>query len=79
MSAESWRPTGMLMWRRGLLRRRRDTFSTSSSICVAGVALSTCVRKLGDERVLMWRRGLLRGKCDAFSASSSICVEGVAF
>ena len=36
-----------------LLRGRSDTFSTSGSICVAGVALSVpsyrCPRKLGDE------------------------------
>ena len=29
-----------LMWRRGLLRGRRDTFNTSGSLCVAGVVLS---------------------------------------
>ena len=29
-----------LIWRRWILRGRRDTFSTSASICVAGVVLS---------------------------------------
>ena len=52
MSTEAWRRTGS-NWRRCMSRDRRDTFSTSGSICVAGVALSVylhrCPRKLGDE------------------------------
>ena len=36
MSAEAWRRTGS-NWRRCMSRDRRDTFSTSCSICVAGV------------------------------------------
>ena len=50
MSAEAWRRTGS-NWRRCILRGRRDAFSTSGSLCVAGVALSvpSCPRKLGDE------------------------------
>ena len=39
MSAEAWRRRGT-HGRRGLLRDRRDTFSTAGSICVAGVTLS---------------------------------------
>ena len=52
MSTEAWRRTGS-NWRRCMSRDRRDTFSTSGSLCVAGVALSVylhrCPRKLGDE------------------------------
>ena len=51
MSAEAWRRTGS-NWRRSILRGRRDAFSTSGSICVAGVVLlhhHRCQRKLGDE------------------------------
>ena len=46
MSTEAWRRTGS-NWRRCILRARRDTFSTSGSLCVAGV--HRCPRKLGDE------------------------------
>ena len=38
-TAEAWRRTGS-DWRRGILRGRRDAFSTSGPICVAGVTLS---------------------------------------
>ncbi len=36
---ERWDELGRI-WRRWILRGRRDTFSTSGSICVAGVVLS---------------------------------------
>ena len=65
----------------GLLRDRRDTFSISGSICVAGVALQylhRCQRKLGDEGGPMDADGLLRDRRDTFSISGSICVAGVA-
>ena len=74
-----------LMWRRGVLRGRRDDFRTSGLICVTGVAGAVLSlpsyrgqRKLGDELGLMWRRGVLRGKRGDFSTSCSICVAGVA-
>ena len=61
----------------GLLRGRCDTFSTSGSICVAGVARSVPAyvsaeawRRTGTHG----RRGLLRDRRDAFSMSGSICV-----
>ena len=66
-----------------LLRGRRDTFSTSGSICVAGVALSVlsyrCPRKLGVEGGPMDADGLLRGRRGTFSTSGSICVVCLQF
>ena len=54
------------IWRRWILCGRRDTFSTSGSICVAGVVLSVppyrCPRKLGDELGRIWRRWILCGR-----------------
>ena len=64
-----------------LLRGRRGTFSTSGSICVAGVALSVphrCPRKLGDDGGPMDADCLLRGRRVTFTTSGSICVAGVA-
>ena len=64
------------IWRRWILRGRRDAFSASDSMCVAGV-VHRCPRKLGDELGRIWRRWILRGRRDAFSTSGSICVAGV--
>ena len=80
MSAEAWRRIGSdlapldLVWQvwylqhlRPDLRGRRDTFSTSGSICVAGVVLSV---------PLIDVRGSLATNWVGFGAAGS-CVAGV--
>ena len=55
------------IWRRWILRGRRDTFSTSGSICVAGVALSVPLIDVS---------GSSATNGDGFGAAGS-CVAGV--
>ena len=62
------------LWRRGFLRGRRDAFSTSGSICVAGVVVSgpslmsaEALRRTGSD----WRRCSLR--CTYVRRSVEVC------